>query len=855
MRNLSSLFTHTSSLLWRASLRHLGRHPWQMALSILGIALGVAVVVAVDLANESARRAFDLSMQTVTGQATHQIVAGPMGLDEKLYVRLRRSGRAPVSAPVVEGHLAYDEQTLQLLGIDPFAESRFRDLLNQVPVESEGWLLQRLLTQPGAVLMSRERMEEFGLSVGQPFELWHSGQKRQAVLAGFFEPPPEQRAVLRDQLLADISTAQELLGRVGRLSRIDLILSDVDVERLDTIKSLLPAGSRLIPAASRGLAMQEMTRAFSVNLTAMSLLALVVGLFLIYNTLSFSVLQRRELMGQLRVLGATPADLFRLVLGEGLLIGGLGTLLGLMLGILLAQELVQLVTQTINDLYFVLTVREFSLTPMGIIKGVLLGVGGSLLAVVVPASEAALSPPRRVQNRSGVERGTQRLLHPFAWSGMTLLIAAAVLLLLSDSLLFGFIALFVLILGFSLLTPLWVSWMCRCSASLFGGLFGSLGRMAVRGVQASLSRTGVAIAALSIAVATTVGVGVMVGSFRVSVQQWLESSLQADIFISPDAPSGTGHEAALAPEVLQTIEHLPGVAGIRQSRPVEIQSGDEITHLTALRMAKQSYAGVNFLQGKAEAVWPQFEQEQAVIISEPYAYHRGLHAGDTLELETNQGKQPFKIAGVFRDYETEQGVIKMRMPLYQHYWGDESIYSTWLYLQPGVDVDTVLAELQRLVGEQQALRIYASKTLREASIKTFDRTFAITHVLRLLVIGVAFVGILSALMALQLEKSRELAVLRATGFTPRQVWGLVTAQTGFMGLVSGLLALPLGLVLAAVLIFVVNRRAFGWSMDVVVPGMVLLDAVLLALVAALLAGLYPAWRMSQTAPAQALREE
>ena len=855
MRNLSSLFSHSSSLLWRASLRHFGRHPWQMVLSILGIALGVAVVVAVDLANESARRAFDHSMQTVTGQATHQIVAGPAGLDEQLYVTLRRSGRLPVSAPVVEGHLAYGEQTLQLMGVDPFAESRFRDLLSHVPVEGEEGLLQRLLTQPGAVLMSRERMEGFGLSVGQSFELWHSGQRQQAILAGYFEPPSEQSAVLRDVLLADISTAQELLGRVGQLSRIDLILSDVDAERLDDIKSLLPAGSRLIPAASRGLAMQEMTRAFSVNLTAMSLLALVVGLFLIYNTLSFSVLQRRELMGQLRVLGATPTDLFRLVLGEGLLIGGLGTLLGLLLGILLAQELVQLVTQTINDLYFVLTVRELSLTPMGIIKGLLLGVGGSLLAVVVPALEAALSPPRSVQNRSGVERGAQRLLQPFAWSGVMLLIAAAVLLLLSDSLLFGFIALFVLILGFSLLAPLWVSLICRYSAPLFGRLFGSLGRMAVRGVQASLSRTGVAIAALSIAVATTVGVGVMVGSFRISVQQWLESSLQADIFISPDAPSGTGHEAALAPAVLQIIEQLPGVAGIRQSRPVEIQSGDEITHLTALRMAKQSYAGVDFLQGSEKTAWLQFEQEQAVIISEPYAYHHGLNAGDILELETNQGRQPFKIAGVFRDYETEQGVVKMRMPLYRYYWGDESIYSTWLYLQPGVDVDAMLDKLHRLVGGQQALRIHASKALREASIKTFDRTFAITHVLRLLVIGVAFVGILSALMALQLEKARELAVLRAMGFTPRQVWGLVTAQTGFMGLISGLLALPLGLVLAAVLIFVVNRRAFGWSMDVVVPGEVLLDAVLLALVAALLAGLYPAWRMSQTAPAQALREE
>jgi len=843
------------SILWRASLRYLGRHPWQMLLSILGIALGVAVVVAVDLANESARRAFDLSMQSVTGKATHQIVAGPAGLDEQLYVELRRSGRTPISAPIIEGYLAHGEQTLRLLGVDPFAESKFRDLLDYAPDEEEGGLLQRLLTEPGAVLMSLEQVTELGLLVGDSFELLRSGQKQQVVLAGYFEPPSQQRAVMRDLLVTDISTAQELLGRVGRLSRIDLILADVDAAELEAIRTLLPAEAQLVLAASRGTAMQEMTRAFGINLTAMSLLALVVGLFLIYNTISFSVLQRRELMGRLRVLGATRFDLFKVVLGEGLLIGSLGTLLGLLLGVLLAQELVQLVTRTINDLYFVLTVRDFSLSLMGIIKGVLLGIGGSLLAVLIPASEAAFSPPRRVQDRSQIEAGARKLLQPFAWSGVALLLMAAVILLVSDGLVFGFAALFVFILGFSLLVPLWVSLMCQYSAPLFGALSGSLGRMAVGGVQASLSRTGVAIAALSIAVATTVGVGVMVGSFRISVQQWLESSLQADIFISPDAPSGTGNEAALNPAVLQLVETLPGVAGIRQSRPVNIQSGDEIIHLTALRLAEESYAGVEFLEGQPDTVWPLFDQEQAVIVSEPYAYHRGVHVGDAIELDTNQGRQPFKIAGIFRDYETDQGVIKMRMSLYRHYWDDESVYSTWLYLEPGVDVDAMVERLYAMVGERQALRIRASKSLREASIKTFDRTFAITHVLRLLVIGVAFVGILSALMALQLEKSRELAVLRATGFTPRQIWGLVTAQTGFMGLISGLLAIPLGLVLAVVLIFVVNRRAFGWSMDVVVSPGVLFEAVLLALLAALLAGLYPAWRMSQTPPAQALREE
>ncbi len=843
-------------ILWRASLRYLKRRPLQMALSILGIALGVTVVVAVDIANESARRAFDLSMQSVTGSATHQIIGGPAGVDESLYVHLRRQGVAPVSAPVVSGYVVHDNQTLQLLGIDPFAEQQFRNLLDYLPDGPGDATLPRLLTQPGTLLMTPVLATSLDLQVGQSFELLVSGRKQQVVLAGLIRPPPQQAAAMQNLLLADIATAQELLNRQGGLSRIDLILPDGESDMLRAIEAVLPAGARLVPATSRSSAMQEMTRAFGINLTAMSLLALVVGLFLIYNTLSFSVLQRRELLGNLRVLGATRRDIFTLVLGEGLLIGGIGTLLGLLLGAVLAQELLLLVTRTINDLYFVLSVNEVFLNPAGMMKGALLGLGGTVVAVLIPASEAAMSPPRAVLNRSRVEAGTRQLLVPMGITGgICILLALLLLLLPGRSLTVGFASLFVLILGFSLFTPVVITASCQWVAPLFGRLFGTMGRMAIRGVQASLSRTGVAIAALSIAVSATVGMGVMVDSFRSSVQQWLQSTLQADIYVTPLTPSGTGNEASLDPELIAAIAQLPGISEISQGRPVELQSTEGITQLFAIHMARKSYAGIQLLEGDAETVWPRFDHEQVVLISEPYAYRHNLRPGDQIHLETNRGRQTFQVAGVYRDYGSDQGVVTMRLSLYQHLWNDDSIYSLGLYLEPGLDASAIAAQVKAIASERQTLQILPTRALLDASLATFDRTFAITGMLRLLVIGVAFIGILSALMALQLEKARELAILRATGLTPGQLWGLVTTQTGFMGMISGLLALPLGLLLATVLIYVINRRAFGWSMDLVISGSVVPEALLLSVVAALMAGLYPAWRMAQTPPARALREE
>jgi len=484
-----------------------------------------------------------------------------------------------------------------------------------------------------------------------------------------------------------------------------------------------------------------------------------------------------------------------------------------------------------------------------------MGILATMVSVLIPASEAAFSPPRSVQDRSRIEDRTQRLRLPLAWLGLGSCAVALALLFVDDSLVSGFAALFILILGFSLLTPTLVSWFCQATTRLFGQGMGVSGRMAVRGVYTSLSRTGVAIAALSIAISTTVGVGVMVESFRGSVQQWLESTLRGDIYISPDLPSGTGNQARLKPEISDAIGKLPGIAEISRGRQTELHSADGITQLFAIHMAPQSYGSVKLIQGDPESVWSKFDREQAVLISEPYAYRHKLNTGDQLQLDTDHGRHTFEIAGVYRDYGSDHGVVSMRMSLYRKHWNDNSIYSMGLYLKPGVDPEQLIDRIRALVGNNQELRIRSNHTLHQTSLETFDRTFVITNVLRLLAICVAFVGILSALLSLQLEKARELAILRATGFTPKQVWGVTLGQTGFMGLVSGLLAIPLGLILALVLVFVINQRAFGWSMDLIIPGSVLLEALLLAMVSALLAGLYPAWRMAKTSPAVALREE
>jgi len=856
------------SLLWRSSLRYLLRRPWQFGLAVLGVALGVAVVVSIGLANESARRAFTLSTEAVTGRATHQVVGGPGGIPDDAFRRLVVDAGVQRAAPVIEAWVGVPPDRpggapwiFHLLGVDPFSEGPFRSYLGGIGEPGKGQAsvdLGPLLTRPGTCVMSARTAAEMGLRPGDPFTVRARGRKERLTLAGTLAPEDaDTRRAIADLLVMDIASAQELLGRVGQLDRIDLIVDEGAAGRrqLDRAAAALPPGVQILPASGRTRTTEEMTRAFRLNLTALSMLALVCGVFLIYNTMTFSVVQRRPWIGALRALGVSRREIFSLVLGEALAVGLLGTATGLGAGVLLGRGLVRLVTQTINDLYFVVTVRELSLPPGILIEGALLGLGATLIAALVPAIEATQAPPRATLLRSSLEARLRRALPRATAIGLALLAAGAALLI-PRNLAVSFLGLFAVILGFALLAPVATVLLMRLLNRPLGALFGVLGRMAAGGVVASLSRTAVAIAALVIAVSVTVGIGVMIDSFRQTVVRWLGMTLQSDLYATVPSRAGGFSGSDLDPEVARRAMALPGVTGGHTIRRAELPSASGPVRLVVLGIANRELERIYELkEGNPGETWPAFQTRDAVLVSEPYSSRTGVRTGSTVRLRTDQGERTFPVLGVYYDYASDQGLVLMSRATYLRHWRDPYLSGFALDLAPKADPEKIAALLRSSAAAGTALMIQPTKTLKKISLEIFDRTFLITSVLRLLAGLVAFIGVLASLMALQLERARELGVLRANGMTPGQVWQLVTTQTGLMGLAAGLLSLPVGLTLAAVMIYVVNRRSFGWTIRLEISPGVLLQALLLALAAALLAGLYPAFRMARTSPAMALREE
>ncbi|WP_412070373.1 ABC transporter permease [Rubrivirga sp. IMCC43871] len=862
--------------LFRSSRRYLTRHPLLTILSILGVALGVAVSVAVDLANTSALRAFELSGEAVTGRATHQVVGGPGGVDGGLVAELVASGVGAV-APVVEGDARVARRpslVVSVLGVDPFSESAFRPFVGG---PSSGLDASAFLTVPGAILLSQGTAADLGVAVGDTLGLTIDGRDETARVVGLLTADDDRSAsALQNLLVADVSTAQEWFGMAtgdrrsatgdatdtpmpdarspmaGRLSRIDLVL-DADAA-VAAVRQRLPPGTEVRPASTQAEALSTMTAAFRLNLTALSLLALVVGVFLIYNTVTFAVVQRRRVLATYRALGVTRGEVFRAVLGEALVVGVVGTAVGIGLGIVMGSGLVRLVTQTIGDLYFVVRVRELDISTLAIVKGVALGLGATLVGALRPGWEAASTAPATALRRSTQEESAGANAARLALAGLATLAVGVGVLWIPAGVAGAYAGMLGILAGTALVVPWLTMQWARMTGPLLGALLGPVGRMAARGISASLSRTAVAVAALAVAVAATVGVATMVSSFRTTVADWLGAVLVSDVYVQPPATVFRRGGAVLDDSLAARLAALDGVERADAIRVRTLDLGSGPFDLVVSRIDGTRAGIYRYKQGSAQAVAES--ADRAVAVSEPFAFRFDVAVGDTLTLPTDRGDRRYPISGIYYDYGNDLGVVLMDEAPFLESYRDPGFAGTALTAAPGVAPADLVARARALAeASGQRVIVRSNRDLRQASLEIFDQTFVVTSVLRLLAVAVAFVGVLSALMAIQLERTRELAMLRAQGMTPWEVRKMVVAETGVLGLWAGLLAVPLGLALAAVLVFVVNVRSFGWTLAFEVSPAVLLQAVGLAVGAALLAGLYPAWKMSKTDPALALRGE
>jgi putative ABC transport system permease protein len=847
---------------WRES----SRDRLRSLVTILGVALGVAVVLAIRLANEGVLESFRSSLDHVAGKSRLQVSAGELGFDETLFPAIAGTPGVLRAVPVVQAVTPVAGQApaagqagevLLVLGVDILADGSVREYRGPTPELPDPL---RLLTDPDAILLTERFARAHRLSVNDSIRLLTPTGPKRFVIRGLLADQGAARSMDGRFAVMDIGAAQLNLGKLGRLDRVDLVLDQqADAERVAaTLRRRLPPEVTVQRPEARSAQVEQMLLSFQLNLFVLSLIALFVGVFLVYNTMAVSVVRQRRQLGILRGLGVTRGRILVLVAAEGAVIGLLGSTLGVALGLLMARGTLAAVSQTVSSLYAFVRPGEVHVSRLVILQGVLLGCGTALFSSLLPALEATTVTPRETLAAAWLERRHHPWLQACAGAGLTL---AAYALAQGGPVggrpLLGYGAAFGLLLGTALLCPALLLVSQRAlAASLTGSRLLAL-RMAAGNLGRAPRRNAVTIGAMVVGLAMLVSVSTMIQSFRTTVEVWIQQTIRADLYLSRATRLVKGADARLPAGMLEEVKRLPGVAEVDGFRGLRIEDGRGGRFLLGAGdfdvMVRRG--GLLFRRGDSAAILRQARAQDGAIVSETFAERYRLKEGDEVTLHPPGRTVRLRIHGVYYDYTTEGGLLVMDRALFQRLWHDPWLTSLVIYLAPGADPQAVREAILRRLSPGGGLVVFSNRALRARILEIFDQTFAITYALEMIALAVAALGILNALVASVLERTREIGILRSVGFTRGNLQRAILCEAACMGTLANLLGALAGVALSLILIHVINKQSFGWTIQFTFPARLVVEYAVLTLLASLAAGAFPAWRASRLAIAEAVRYE
>ena len=849
-------------LFYRLMVRPLFREPVRILLTILAIALGVAVVLAIDLAGGAATGSFRSSMETLAGDNNLEVTTSG-GVPENVAGTLATLPYSIRVSPRIEDYavIADTRKSLPLIGLDLVAEGSFY-------AQSESQKTDESQTQSALEQMFEHLGDSDSIWVGASdsyktgdrVELLINDRVRSYTVRGIYPDSNGNESAI----VMDLAAAQRALARYGRVDRILLKVPKTPSleEWQQRLRAMLPAGVEVRPQGSGTNENRRMLAAFRWNLRLLSHISLIVGAFLIYNTISVSVVRRRPEIGIVRALGASRDVILSAFVGEAVCFGLAGALVGLPVGRFMATGAVRLMAATVQSLYVSSRPGAIGLNGASVFLALAIGVGVAVASAYSPAREASLVSPVEAMARGRREYDIRVQKVRDLWLALVLGLAAVVASrapAVAGKPLLGYLAAILLVAASALAMPAFVDALTSFSSKLLGKLLGVEAMLASRSLAASLRRTSVLVGALSTAIAMMTAVGIMVGSFRQSVVLWMNDQLPADLYLRPAGSPAADRHPTISLGLAEEIAKLPGVVAVERLRAYEIRyqgmpatlASADLNVLDVIRW----YPHSEFLSGRAQQqVLPELRHSNSVVVSEPFSYKHHVKAGDFITLSLGETQASFRVADVYYDYSSERGSILMDRHAMLRYLPDPAPSNLAIYVSPNAQLEAVRAAIEKAAAGHRVL-IFSNRDLRAEAIRIFDRTFAITYALEAVAVVVAVMGIAGALLALVIDRRRELGLLRFLGAATGQVKKLILVEAGLLGLLANLAGLALGFALSLILIYVINKQSFGWTIRFHWPVEVLLGALTVVYVATVLAGLYPAQVAVRLNPVEVVHEE
>ncbi|TWO73153.1 ABC transporter permease [Caenimonas sedimenti] len=823
------------ALLATFSLRELRHHPWRNATAVLAVMLGVALAFSVHLINASALSEFSIAARSAGGQPDLELRAVQGGFDESLYARAAAHPAVALASPVLELQTVAEtadgrRRTVRVIGLDALVAGAIAPSLMPVPADPNDRLA---VLAPGVVFMNPAAREawpgaQLRLQVGMRMQVLR--------VAGTVTAGGGPLAVM------DIAAAQDLFGRLGQISRIDLRLRP-GADATALLRELqLPPGVQAASPDSTTQRVDQLSRAYRVNLTVLALVALFTGAFLVFSVLALSVARRARQFALLGVLGLTARQRLALVLAESALLGVVGSALGVALGAGLAALALRLLGGDLGGGYFPGVEPRLQWSTAAALAYGALGIAAAAAGGWLPARDAARLP--LAQTLKGLGGAMQAGGRP-AFGLLAIAAGAALVLLppIAGIPLGAYVSVGLLLLGGITALPFAVSLLYdRLAPFVARRLLPLLAVERARRVResAAVAVSGV-VAALGLAVALTV----MVASFRHSVDDWLDVLLPADLYLRTSTSTAAGEAAFLTPAFLQAVAGVPGVRRVTSQRVRALALDPARPSVTLLARTVEDAARTLPLVGPP---LPVPAGQVGIYVSEAMVDLYGARPGAALPLLVPAlGPSTWFVAGIWRDYARQSGAIVIDRADYVRLTGDERVNDAQLWLAPGASAEVVLQRLrelaQREAGSADRIELASATEIRALSLRIFDRSFAVTYWLQAVAIGIGLFGVAASFSAQVLARRKEFGLLAHLGLTRRQILAVVAGEGAAWTLIGAAAGLALGLAVAVVLVHVVNPQSFHWTMDLLVPW----TRLLVLAAGVILAGTVTAWLAGRAA--------
>jgi len=859
------------NLLKHISLRRVRLQKVHTLMTVAGICLGVAAIVSIGIVNKSVMHSFEDSINRVTGRAALQVTGAASGFPEELIDRVQKVAGVEYAVPVIDTQgilVKGKERTLMILGVDVLQDGNIREYkLSDDNADIPDPLL--FLARPDSILLTREMAVREGIAIDQTIRIQTVRGIRTFRVRGLLNPEGPAKTMGGNIAIMDYPAAQMAFGKEGRIDRIDVsLLRGEDLETVrGRIKKALPEGYTVVTPEGRTKQVEVLISHFQKNINLISFIAVFVGMYLIYNAVSISVVQRRKEIGILRALGTTRRQIIALFLGETAVMAVIGSLLGLGTGIFFAKSALGAVGQTVSELYMRTSVTEISVSWPGLAVGFVTGIVASLAAALFPAlASTRISPVSAIRSLPYSEEG---LL-----SSKRLQIAAAIFVILAFTFLVlyksfaqapllhnsatMFFATIFLLLGISLATPAVLTVFLAIFRKTIAPHVGAVGRLAGLNLQKNITRNAVAAAAIFYGIAVFVSSSGIIYSTKQSVLDWIDSYVRGDIIVTSGHPIATSgaQNIPMPVEMWKDIEKVPGVLSADPFRRIYIDyHGRRILLLTVDITKRFKYSPFKIAQGTREDMARLLPNRDYIAVNEAVASQERIKPGDTVVLPTPGGPVSFVVAVINVDYSSDSGSIFMDLHTYQRYWKEYLADSFSIRVTSPDNVMTVRDEIAKRFGNERKLFVLPAKEFKNEIRKVIDQGFAVNHAINIITMTIACFGIIVTLLASVLERTREIGVLRSIGMLRRQVSGVVVIESMLLGVIGGLLGAGAGIIIGWMSLEGFLKGDYGASMQYHVHWVSIFWAIVLSALLAALAGVYPARRAAKTNIVEALAYE